>query len=315
MRRKYQKWTKEQISYLVNNYSDSLILINEIANNLKRTVHNIHEKARSLGLRRKASYKRSFNDKYLDIIDTHEKAYILGLLWSDGCNHRNNNSISLSLKYPDEYILHEIAKLLNYNPLIGKDKNQRVLTIYGKYISDKLESYGMVANKSLTLEFPTIIPDEFINSFILGEFDGDGSIWKLKTGNSCDIEFMGSQNMMEGVANTLNRLCGIGKPNIVKKINIYHIRYSKKENIEKIKNFMYKNSTLYLKRKKDLFENSEFIPWKVGNYKRKLSEEQVKEIREKLCNSNKKKTNIARDYKISPQILCRIKKGLSYKRF
>ena len=49
--------------------------------------------------------KYTLNENYFDIIDTQEKAYIVGLLFSDGCISEINNAISISLKEEDKDIL------------------------------------------------------------------------------------------------------------------------------------------------------------------------------------------------------------------
>lgn len=40
-----------------------------------------------------------------------------------------------------------------------------------------LSKHGCVPNKSLILKFPTTLPNELVNDFIRGYFDGDGSVY------------------------------------------------------------------------------------------------------------------------------------------
>lgn len=55
---------------------------------------------------RNMRYKR--NKHYFDKIDTPNKAYILGLLFADGCNHIKHNAITLTLQAEDIDVLEKI---------------------------------------------------------------------------------------------------------------------------------------------------------------------------------------------------------------
>src|SRR5271155_4421936 len=57
--------------------------------------------------------KYPVNDNFFEDIDTEEKAYYLGLLFADGCNHSGRvNKIELSLAKQDVYILERLSQLL-----------------------------------------------------------------------------------------------------------------------------------------------------------------------------------------------------------
>ena len=67
-------------------------------------------------LRDKRDNRRyKFDEHYMDKIDTPEKAYILGLLYADGCNDKKYNRITLALQMEDTYLLEEIRKLFKSN--------------------------------------------------------------------------------------------------------------------------------------------------------------------------------------------------------
>jgi hypothetical protein len=44
---------------------------------------------------------KNINEHYFDIIDTEEKAYFLGLLYADGCNHRDKKKKVGIAKYQE----------------------------------------------------------------------------------------------------------------------------------------------------------------------------------------------------------------------
>ena len=262
-------------------------------------------------------YKRKYylDDHFLDVIDSHEKAYILGFLYADGCNHTKKGMISIGLHYRDIEIIEGIKNYFNYEGPFYKDKNIRKLVLNSKHLSKTLESYGMVARKSLILKYPNkeIVPTQYENSFILGLFDGDGTIYKDKY--KCTIGFSGSYDVLKGIQEYLVINCNVNINKIYPLKTIFTLAFPKREEVNRIRNILYKDSTFFLERKKKKMFDCECTPYKVGNYNRKLSEEEVMEIRRLLSESPTRKTNIAKRFNISPQILSQIRKGIKYNRF
>lgn len=134
--------------------------------------------------------KYTINENYFDVIDTHNKAYILGLLFSDGCNYPPQRRVKLELQERDKDILDKINieiesnKPLSVNNLSDKNSNWQNtyrLDITNKHISDKLVELGMIQNKSLVLEFPQWLDISLYGPFLRGYFDGDGHIEWSKT--------------------------------------------------------------------------------------------------------------------------------------
>ena len=56
--------------------------------------------------------KYPIQEIFFDDINTEEKAYILGLLYADGWNQTERNSVSLSLKEADKEILDKVTSLI-----------------------------------------------------------------------------------------------------------------------------------------------------------------------------------------------------------
>lgn len=141
------------------------------------------------GVKRTAAKNRRYkiNENYFDIIDTQNKAYILGFLYADGCNYPKKSTVSMSLEERDKDILERINdEIGNEHPLEFIDysnkhdfgytyKNQYRMLIFSSHICQSLDLYGMSPRKSLTLSFPDIRED-LLPHFIRGYFDGDGSI-------------------------------------------------------------------------------------------------------------------------------------------
>lgn len=136
--------------------------------------------------------KYPLKEDFFDNIDTEEKAYVLGLLYADGNNNEERNSISLGLKETDKEILEKITALIQpTKPLQYVDvscsrkkegfensQNQCRMVIASKHISHRLVKLGCGKAKTHILTFPTKeqVPSHLIRHFIRGYFDGDGSI-------------------------------------------------------------------------------------------------------------------------------------------
>ena len=60
----------------------------------------------------------SFNEHYFDIIDSADKAYLLGFICTDGCLYKregHQGQLSISLKDQDEEILQHFKESLSSN--------------------------------------------------------------------------------------------------------------------------------------------------------------------------------------------------------
>jgi hypothetical protein len=136
--------------------------------------------------RRPAGYqcrKYPINETFFDLIDTEAKAYFLGLLYADGCNHSNNTLVSIGLQEQDRHILERFRDLIcPTHPLLFTDRgkegrqNRYTLRLNSRILTDKLTALGCTPVKSLTLQFPDYIPDHLLHHFVRGYFDGDGCI-------------------------------------------------------------------------------------------------------------------------------------------
>lgn len=222
------------------------------------------------------------NQDFFKIIDTQEKAYVLGFLYADGCNHiyDDRRYISVCQLEQDIDILDKIRKAIEYtNPHYVKEiqkSNQKVkyrMQISNSTISKDLENLGMVANKSLVLTFPTFISKELMPHFIRGYFDGDGCVWEGKPKidskgryiHNVKFTFTGNFEFINSLQDYLISELGFRKtklnfskaknPNNNTSANVCTMEYSGKKQLEKFYNFLYQDSIIYGNRKKEKFEN------------------------------------------------------------
>lgn len=198
------------------------------------------------------------NEHYFDDINTQEKAYILGLLYADGCNVAKSNVISIGLQEKDKELLEVIAKLLGSNkPLhIHHSKRPNAQDIYSlelvsRHMSDVLNNIGMLPQKSLVATFPNI-ENNLIRHFVRGYFDGDGYISKPEK-SGCQIEIMGTLMFCESLKSILLNEgidCYIrqtGRP----ETSTRYLVIGKQLECEKFCSYIYSDATIYMKRKYD----------------------------------------------------------------
>lgn len=198
------------------------------------------------------------NEDFFEEIDCEEKAYVLGLLISDGyiVKPKKKNPVwGLSLKKTDEYLLEMIKKYIGIKDkkLVNDRDNCSVLTITSAKMVSDLKRYGVTERKSHTVRIPKAIPTELISHLIRGIFDGDGTVFT----NSLDrlyFGFYGNYAIVEEIKSILTNRFNISDNKITDKETVAQMTFSKKEDILNFYNFIYSNSTVWMKRKKILFE-------------------------------------------------------------
>ncbi len=124
--------------------------------------------------------KYEFNRNFFDVIDTEEKAWVLGFIISDG-HVSKQGSIMFSVHERDEDILDKINSVLESNVKVQQKRGTPYcsLTLTSRYMCSVLLEYGLNSNKSKGFDFAKVlevVPDELKVHLIRGMFDGDGSL-------------------------------------------------------------------------------------------------------------------------------------------
>lgn len=222
------------------------------------------------GIGSQGARKHTCNEHFFDTIDTQEKAYWLGFLYADGCVYKGSDGksyrLQINLKASDSRILEEFNKaiesnyIIKYKNIINKENNNVYETVQIKinntYLCKQLISLGVVPKKSLICKFPNI-DKNLIRHFIRGYFDGDGCITSTNKNNriSWKVNIIGNKSMIESFYDIFS------KNNIDS--CMYHIKHSKvisidicsKKSILNFYNYLYKDSTIFMHRKYNHFED------------------------------------------------------------
>lgn len=205
--------------------------------------------------------KHTIDETYFNQINTAEKSYWLGFLYADGYVRHKSRSGHLKLKLKQSDIDHLIlfknhiqssSPIKQYCEVVkGYQCHCCELNIYSLKLVNTLMAQGCVNNKSLILKFPTTINDELLSHFIRGYFDGDGTIYQTKNRpNSFSVRIAGTKDILNGIASYLK----ISPHHIYQQNNIYLLNYNRINSIKIIKEIFYSNSSLFLNRKKIIFD-------------------------------------------------------------
>lgn len=208
----------------------------------------------------------TYNTTYFDQIDTHEKAYVLGLLITDGCNTPDYGCVSLVLK--DYEIVNKINSILATDrPVFYRNVDNSTycgLSIHNQQICNRLVELGLPKAKTFKIKPQDWMVGEFCNSAILGMFDGDGSIYCRNVDRNNDLlprkdwvfSFIGLSsicNMMQNIfLNKLGIVSGVAphsryKNNIEKPLCT--IRVYGNRQVKVLFDWLYKDSPLRIDRK------------------------------------------------------------------
>ena len=202
------------------------------------------------------------DETYFDEIDTFNKAYVLGLLYADGCNFTKQNKVKLSLQEQDGGILFSILEDMHSNMPLRFHQQSKVnpnwsdlliMTLSNKHISERLLELGMVPCKSLVLTFPTFLSDEFMPHFIRGYVDGDGHI---DIGKSKYVQIAGTSQFCKCLKDYIMEKLGIETyiyNTHNKESNIKVLVVRRKADVLKFLDWMYNDAELYIRRKHEAY--------------------------------------------------------------
>jgi intein/homing endonuclease len=210
------------------------------------------------------------NENFFETIDSEEKAYVLGFLYADGCNHETYHRLEVSLAKQDEDILIKISKLLlNGNINIKEYKqdkwrqNKVGLYVVCQKISNDLKRLGCCARKTFILKFPDL-PKHLRHHFIRGYFDGDGMLVlyeRLMRGCNnksiyAEFSIVSTREMLDEIGEIINSLgvnYKINKRHKNRKNNNFTLRVFGNQQIKIVCDFLYKDATIYLERKHEKY--------------------------------------------------------------
>ncbi len=202
----------------------------------------------------------AFNENYFENIDTEDKAYFLGFIVADGCISDKTNSIKIIQK--EQEILFKFKKFIEFDGNIfqSKSRNISIITVTSEKIKKDLFNLGITPNKTRTVKYPSI-PENLQSHFIRGVFDGDGciSIREDKRDGQKRGQFnicSGNQDFIIEFYNKISNYANLSNKNKIRnpKGTYYVVDWGGLSDLEKIHDFLYKDASVFLTRKKETFD-------------------------------------------------------------
>lgn len=149
--------------------------------------------------------KYALNEEIFDIIDSEEKAYWLGFMFADASIDTNSWVLEFTQKDKEyvesfrEFIQSDIPVKPKTVYFGGKTYVSYRISICSKKLCQSLINKGCTPKKSLNKKFPDI-EERLYLPFIVGYFDGNGSISKRKpTGTYYGLISTGSLSFVESL--------------------------------------------------------------------------------------------------------------------
>lgn len=255
----------EVLNLLKEGYTPS-----QISKKLNRAMSSISSIIKRFNIKNYNTEYPKCNHNYFDTIDNEEKSYLLGFFIADGWIDKNR--FGISIQEEDNYLLNYYQKFCNskiYTKNRNNHKNSKnISTIRWTSLKMKetFKDYNIIQNKTYNtfFEFPfDKIDINNIRHFIRGFIDGDGSFESNK-GTFTITLVNTSYNFMIQIGNIIEELDNGIEKNIKrikgKTVDYYTLRFNffrknKPEKVLKIYNYLYKDSTIFLQRKKDKIES------------------------------------------------------------
>lgn len=205
--------------------------------------------------------KRTLQEDYFHVIDTPDKAYWLGVIFSDGYITESNaytKYMGISVHIKDKEWLEKMKNALNYNGDVNtyvQTQGYAVGTEYARLLIgsnqlvEDLKSYGITTNKSHEeLHIPDI---EYKDDFIRGLIDGDGSLRK----SAPDVRLCGSKSLLIDVGEYLGYDYSLYQDK-----SIWDLAFNRSTS-RALEKRLYQNASTYLQRKYDIAKRSFDSPY------------------------------------------------------
>ena len=228
----------------------------------------------SVILRRTGRMKLNYS---FESISNEYEAYIVGFFMADGWVGRNQ--LGFRLKKSDVEIVERIKNYFHSNIKLQSEPGSNSFVVSSRTACLNAVKLGILSNKTKErIQIPDM-DKSLVRHFIRGYFDGDGTIFICNSrgsqylkGNICSprieiLEEIQKVLIENGIFCTINKENRKGKkmacPNIngfcVGKMDMYRLFFRKKHSIKRLFNYFYDNSTIFLQRKFNVFNDNKHL--------------------------------------------------------
>jgi len=220
------------------------------------------------GVRQRSPAERNrlykLNPCVFDVIDNEHTAYWWGFIYADGCVSRR--TLIVALKWSDKDHLEKLkdfmqsdspikARICTIGTSLEKYHNAEI-SFTDRYLAARLQELGIIAHR---IEFHAVaknLPHDLEHHWIRGFFDGDGSARKNSMGG---LEFCGQEKLLEWIREVMAREADTNPNLMLSRIkhapSIRYLRYSGRVQALKTADYMYRDATVWLDRKREVINS------------------------------------------------------------
>ena len=256
-------WTEEQKNDIKCLYEQEGWTIKQIEKKYHSGHGNVSKILDELGVKKKRnlSKNRLLKEDYFENINSSEKAYFLGLLFTDGSivldkNNQRAPSLFLELVETDLDILLKLKDALkseiklSYNKRCNRENGTYTFSLRNQKIIDDLYKWNIIPNKTYQVR-EIIFPNNYEKDFLRGLIDGDGSLYF--SNGSFHINICGyHENIIKQISDYANVLINKNKSNKIQcSNNVYKYTWNGNDAI-KLAKILYDKDCLAIERKKKI---------------------------------------------------------------
>jgi len=204
-----------------------------------------------------------FNSDYFDTIDMEEKAYWFGFILADGGLHRNGKQVRVLLASRDRNHLVKLAKVFRVeardeaytDKRNGKTYSRSIVQLNSVRLWTAIIVKGVPQRKCdfASARVVQCIPAELRRHFVRGYFDGDGCISKIGRAEF-RLTIVGPHCILQTIRELIHGELGARCAPPDFRSGIWRITWCGTDKLNMIKQWLYDNATVYLERKKLIFD-------------------------------------------------------------
>lgn len=210
----------------------------------------------------------SYNENAFKSIDDEQSAYWLGFMYADGNINELRMTSDLTLSIKDIKHLEKLREYIgdinipitineSYLSTTAKSYQSCKLKICNKAITENLINNDCNWSKTYDIRLPKHIDKNYMHHFIRGFFDGDGNICNGVKQNrlsftAANVELLNELLLFfnSELNMTINKITTDKR-----RTSTHSIGWGAKKDINCFYNYIYKNATIYLARKKEIYDN------------------------------------------------------------
>lgn len=262
------KFTINQEKFIAKQYEKGLSS-SKIAELYKMNRGTVLDIVKIYSKARTQKESKFIKENFFEQIDSHLKAKILGFIYSDGnIGIKKNGDLILSIEQlEDEYMmLYNIVNTIKKDGKVIKSGHENTIriSIQNNKICNDLIKYGIVPRKAKIINMEKIlknIDNQFLKSFVLGVFEGDGHLSSNKNGTNLNIT--GTYETCKTIQNIICDELLVKRNKILKSTKgekTYVLNFTTKEQVITILKWMYSEAKAEYCHVKKIKKVLELVP-------------------------------------------------------